>query len=137
MRKVTHQNEIEDICVVCLLADTEQDVKGITAPPRMIRLGPVVTAQSTIKPRPRNRTVSANPCIVPMATSHHECAHPCRLTDDANMSLHPIWNGERAPSTRDVKSNGSVTTTQSIVKLTKHPGSIKTKQSPTMPTTTQ
>ena len=63
----------------------------------MIRLGPVVTAQSSIKSRPRNRTVSANPCMVPMATSHHDCAHPCRLTDVANMSLYPIRNGERAP----------------------------------------
>ena len=37
-------------------------------------------------------------------------------------SLHPIWNGERVSPANDVKSNGSVTTTQPIAKLTKYPG---------------
>ena len=59
---------------------------GITAPPRMTRLCPVVLARSTIKPRPRKRTVSANPCSVftnmPLTTlSHKTCppvlAHRC------------------------------------------------------------
>ena len=92
----------------------------------MIRLSPVVTARSTVKPRPRNRTVSANPCIVPtsmpLATTSQQCAHPCWLADAAKKVLHPIWNGERESSTNDVKSNGSVTTTQPIAKLTKYPG---------------
>ena len=39
-------------------------MKGITAPPRVIQLWPVDTARSTVKPHPRNRTVSANPCSV-------------------------------------------------------------------------
>ena len=59
---------------------------------------------------------------MPLATTIHECAHPCWLTDAAKKSLHPIWNGERVSSTNDVKSNGSVTTIQPIAKLTKYPG---------------
>ena len=55
---------------------------------------------------------------MPLATTNHECAHPCWLTD-AKKGVHPIWNGERVSSTNDVKSNGCVTTTQPIVKLTK------------------
>ena len=38
------------------------------------------------------------------------------------MGLHPSCNVERVSSTNNVKSNGSVTTTQPIVKLTKYPG---------------
>ena len=38
------------------------------------------------------------------------------------MGLHPSCNVERVSSTNNVKSNGSVTTTQPKVKLTKYPG---------------
>ena len=54
--------------------------------------------------------------------TNHECVHPSWLADAANVGLHPSCNVERVSSTNNVKSNGSVTTTQPIVKLTKYPG---------------
>ena len=79
-------------------AGPKQHVNGITAPERIIRLCPVVLARSTIKPRPRKRTVSANPCSVftnmPLATLSHKRAHLCWRKDALPMTQRPIWNGE-------------------------------------------
>ena len=78
-------------------------MKGINAPPRMMRLWPVDTARSTVKPRPRKRTVSANPCSVftnmPLATLGHKRAHLCWRKDALPMTWRPIWNGERVCAT--------------------------------------
>ena len=78
-------------------------MKGITAPPRMMRLWPVDTARSTVKPRPRKRTVSANPCSVftnmPLTTLVTKRAHLCWRKDALPMTQRPIWNGERVCAT--------------------------------------
>ena len=78
---------------VCMRAQNTH-VKGITAPPRVIRLCAIDTARSTIKPRPQKRTVSANPCSVftnvPFATLSHKMCPPvlahrcasCELASD-------------------------------------------------------
>ena len=82
-------------------------MKGITAPPRVIRLCAIDTARSTIKPRPQKRTVSANPCSVftnvPFATLSHKRAHLCWRTDALPVNWHPIWNGERVCATSGVQ----------------------------------
>ena len=66
-------------------------MKGITAPPRMMQLWPVDTARSTVKPHPRNRTVSANPCSVftnmPLTTLSHKRAHLCWRKSALPMTL--------------------------------------------------
>ena len=93
----------KDMKTVCLHAGPKQHVKGITAPPRMTRLCPVVLARSTIKPRPRKRTVSANPCSVftnmPLTTLGHKRAHLCWRKSALPMTQRPIWNGERVCAT--------------------------------------
>ena len=78
-------------------------MKGITAPPRIIRLCPVVLARSSIKPRPRKRTVSANLRSVftnmPLTTLSHKRAHLCWRKDALPVTQRPIWNGERVCAT--------------------------------------
>ena len=80
----------KDIQVVCLHAGTKQHVKGITAPPRMIRLCPVDTARCTVKPRTRKRTVSANLCSVftnmPLATLGHKTCPPVLAHDETTRT---------------------------------------------------
>ena len=108
----------------CLHAGTEQHVKSVTAPHTnhtvvTSRYSTVYYQTSPTKSDSVSESVHRHHKHV-LATTNHECAHPCWLVDAANMGLHPIC--ERVSSTNDVKSNGSVTTTQPIVKLTKYPG---------------
>ena len=131
----------------CLHAGTKQHVKGITAPPRMTRLWPVDIARSTIKPRPRNRTVSANPCSVfsqqcRWRQTNLECVYPWWLADAANMGVHPICHGERVSSTNNgqvkwFRDNHTAHCETHEIPWAPTQYSIQTQQSLTMPTTTQ
>ena len=108
MRQLTHQKEIVDMWAACLHAGTKQHMKGITAPPRMIRLCPVGKARSTVKPRRRKRTVSANPCFF----SHRHAVGDKQIT---NVN----GNGQNGCAPPTV-SNGAATTREARMKPHAH-----------------
>ena len=69
---------------VCLHAGPKQHVKGITAPPRMMRLWPVDTARSTVRCH-RICAVCSQTC--PQLHSVTKRAHLCWRTDALPMNL--------------------------------------------------